>query len=171
METSSTPAVNFVSHTPSPQGGPQLKRRRIPGSTPNPNRDGRCKILSNIFINATRCSLKTEKCLVGVAVLSLFTVVQFANQPCAAASGDNGTCLTLAECASRGGLASGPCAGNFGVCCVCKSARTSKASLKTKTASPATRLSDKTALAILRCLFQKMHSSVFRHLFFFLTIF
>lgn len=54
------------------------------------------------------------------AVLSLFTVVQFDNQPCAAASGDNGTCLTVAECASRGGMASGPCANSFGVCCVCE---------------------------------------------------
>ncbi|XP_063236070.1 uncharacterized protein LOC134538576 [Bacillus rossius redtenbacheri] len=50
--------------------------------------------------------------------LPLFTVVQFANQGCAAASGDNGTCLTAAECDSRGGTASGPCAGGYGICCV-----------------------------------------------------
>ncbi|XP_034232015.1 uncharacterized protein LOC117639989 [Thrips palmi] len=50
--------------------------------------------------------------------LSLFTVVQFDNQPCAAVSGDNGTCLAVAECGARGGMPSGPCANSFGVCCV-----------------------------------------------------
>ena len=56
-----------------------------------------------------------------VPVLSLFTIVQFQNQGCAASSGDNGTCLTTAECSDRGGVASGPCANGYGVCCVCKS--------------------------------------------------
>ncbi|KAK6629389.1 hypothetical protein RUM43_003206 [Polyplax serrata] len=50
--------------------------------------------------------------------LSLFTLVEFRNQGCAASSGDNGTCLTSAECNERGGVASGPCAKGFGVCCV-----------------------------------------------------
>ncbi|XP_023710755.1 uncharacterized protein LOC111866229 [Cryptotermes secundus] len=50
--------------------------------------------------------------------LSLFTIVQFQNQGCAASSGDNGTCLTSAECSDRGGVASGPCANGYGVCCV-----------------------------------------------------
>jgi hypothetical protein len=53
-------------------------------------------------------------------VLSLFTVVQFQNQGCAASTGDNGTCMTTAECSGRGGVASGPCANGYGVCCVCK---------------------------------------------------
>lgn len=53
-------------------------------------------------------------------VLSLFTVVQFANQGCLASSGENGTCLTEQECTSKGGIISGPCASNFGVCCLCK---------------------------------------------------
>ncbi|PSN50139.1 hypothetical protein C0J52_15097 [Blattella germanica] len=47
-------------------------------------------------------------------VLSLFTIVQFQNQGCAASSGDNGTCLTSAECSERGGVASGPCANGYG---------------------------------------------------------
>jgi hypothetical protein len=55
-----------------------------------------------------------------VPVLSLFTIVQFQNQGCAASSGDNGTCLTTSECSDRGGVASGPCANGYGVCCVCK---------------------------------------------------
>ncbi|KDR14260.1 hypothetical protein L798_10568 [Zootermopsis nevadensis] len=50
--------------------------------------------------------------------LSLFTIVQFQNQGCAASSGDNGTCVTSAECSDRGGVASGPCANGYGVCCV-----------------------------------------------------
>ncbi|GJQ70913.1 hypothetical protein Trydic_g830 [Trypoxylus dichotomus] len=33
-------------------------------------------------------------------------------------TGDNGTCLTPAECAQRGGIASGPCAIGYGACCV-----------------------------------------------------
>ncbi|XP_054289374.1 uncharacterized protein LOC129004772 [Macrosteles quadrilineatus] len=74
---------------------PTVVRRRRPGgkqpSTPN-NRDGR--------------------------FLSLFTVVEFENRACMAASGDNGTCLTESECVERGGVVSGPCAHNFGVCCL-----------------------------------------------------
>ncbi|PNF30477.1 hypothetical protein B7P43_G12146, partial [Cryptotermes secundus] len=57
-------------------------------------------------------------CTASVSVLSLFTIVQFQNQGCAASSGDNGTCLTSAECSDRGGVASGPCANGYGVCCV-----------------------------------------------------
>ncbi|XP_059476250.1 uncharacterized protein LOC132197164 isoform X2 [Neocloeon triangulifer] len=50
--------------------------------------------------------------------LSLFSVVRFENLECGAVSGDNGTCLAARECLDRGGVASGPCAGGFGVCCV-----------------------------------------------------
>lgn len=55
-----------------------------------------------------------------VSVLSLFTFVQFGNQGCVTASGDNGTCLTSAECAQRGGSGNGPCAAGFGTCCICE---------------------------------------------------
>ncbi|BET02403.1 Hypothetical protein NTJ_15221 [Nesidiocoris tenuis] len=50
--------------------------------------------------------------------LSVFTVVQFENNLCMSASGENGTCTTAAECAARGGVASGNCAKDFGVCCL-----------------------------------------------------
>lgn len=76
------------------------------------SRQGRCKeeikqeevFLSKIFI----------------AVLSLFTFVQFNNQACTTATGDNGTCLTAADCAQKGGKASGSCAAGFGSCCICE---------------------------------------------------
>ncbi|XP_065162415.1 uncharacterized protein [Atheta coriaria] len=50
--------------------------------------------------------------------LSLFTFVQFSNQECMGATGDNGTCLTAQQCQQRGGSSSGPCAGGYGMCCV-----------------------------------------------------
>ncbi|KAK9729252.1 hypothetical protein QE152_g15997, partial [Popillia japonica] len=50
--------------------------------------------------------------------LSLFTLVQFSNQDCMGATGDNGSCLTPAECAQRGGTANGSCAFGYGACCV-----------------------------------------------------
>ncbi|XP_063911375.1 uncharacterized protein LOC135128394 [Zophobas morio] len=50
--------------------------------------------------------------------LSLFTFVQFSNQICMGATGDNGTCVSAPECSQRGGTANGPCAGGFGTCCM-----------------------------------------------------
>ncbi|XP_069685946.1 uncharacterized protein [Periplaneta americana] len=50
-------------------------------------------------------------------VLSLFTIIQFANEPCMTAEGVNGTCYHHLECKSLGGVASGPCARGYGVCC------------------------------------------------------
>jgi len=51
-------------------------------------------------------------------LFSVFQIVQFQNDPCNASDGSTiGTCYTAAECTSRGGLASGACASNFGVCC------------------------------------------------------
>ncbi|XP_019868812.2 uncharacterized protein LOC109597535 [Aethina tumida] len=50
--------------------------------------------------------------------LSLFTYVQFSNQECLSATGDNGTCVTASECNQRGGLANGPCANGYGTCCI-----------------------------------------------------
>lgn len=55
-----------------------------------------------------------------VLVLSLFTLVQFSNQECIGATGDNGTCLASSECLERRGTANGPCANGFGICCLCK---------------------------------------------------
>ncbi|GLV46660.1 uncharacterized protein CBL_11497 [Carabus blaptoides fortunei] len=50
--------------------------------------------------------------------LSLFTLVKFPNEGCRTPTGDNGTCLTAAECQGRTGTASGPCANGYGICCV-----------------------------------------------------
>lgn len=49
---------------------------------------------------------------------SLLSIVKFANDPCGASNGSNGTCLTADECTTRSGTASGTCANGFGVCCV-----------------------------------------------------
>ncbi|XP_059088177.1 uncharacterized protein LOC131884423 [Tigriopus californicus] len=48
---------------------------------------------------------------------SLFQVVRFQNGPCQSAT-RNGTCYTASECQVRNGVASGTCAGGFGVCCI-----------------------------------------------------
>ena len=51
--------------------------------------------------------------------LNVFTIVRFPNSVCA---GDaiNGTCYSAEDCAARGGVNSGVCAGGYGVCCTCK---------------------------------------------------
>lgn len=49
--------------------------------------------------------------------LSVFTIHQFANEPCLLDSGDVGTCFSSAECRTLGGASGGYCAGGFGVCC------------------------------------------------------
>ena len=54
------------------------------------------------------------------SVLSLFSVVRFANSFCYGSNGYNGTCLTSAECSTAGGTTSGSCASGFGVCCTSK---------------------------------------------------
>ncbi len=53
--------------------------------------------------------------------VNLFGIVRFPNSACGASNGRNGTCYTLAECASRGGANGGACARGFGVCCLCES--------------------------------------------------
>ena len=53
-------------------------------------------------------------------VLSVFQIVKFKNDACPASDGNTGVCFTEAECAAKGGVASGNCASAFGVCCVCK---------------------------------------------------
>eukprot|EP00095_Tigriopus_kingsejongensis_P009430 maker-scaffold305_size215425-snap-gene-1.13 protein:Tk09430 transcript:maker-scaffold305_size215425-snap-gene-1.13-mRNA-1 annotation:"PREDICTED: uncharacterized protein LOC101744434" len=50
--------------------------------------------------------------------LGLINVVQFPNDPCPGSGAENGTCYTTSECQSRNGIASGTCAGGYGVCCV-----------------------------------------------------
>ena len=52
--------------------------------------------------------------------VNLFGIVRFPNSACGASDGRNGTCYTLAECASRGGANGGACARGFGVCCLCE---------------------------------------------------
>ena len=53
---------------------------------------------------------------------SLFSIVQFPNQQCSAASSTSssttyGVCYTSSECTGKGGAADGNCAAGFGVCC------------------------------------------------------
>jgi len=50
--------------------------------------------------------------------LSVFQIVKFKNDACPASDGNTGVCFTEAECAAKGGVASGNCASAFGVCCV-----------------------------------------------------
>jgi len=50
--------------------------------------------------------------------LGLLSIVKFANDPCGASNGSNGTCLSSNECSAVSGTASGTCADGFGVCCV-----------------------------------------------------
>jgi len=45
-------------------------------------------------------------------------VVKFENGACAASDGNQGVCFTEAECAAKGGVATGSCAQNYGVCCI-----------------------------------------------------
>ena len=51
-------------------------------------------------------------------LLSLFTVVKFANTACSSSLGPNGTCYTATQCLALGGVARGSCAHSFGICCV-----------------------------------------------------
>jgi len=59
-------------------------------------------------------------------MFSLFSVVQFKNDPCtsndkissASTTYRNGTCVTSSECIERSGSAKGNCAAGFGVCCI-----------------------------------------------------
>lgn len=55
-----------------------------------------------------------------VETFSLFSIVQFPNYKCTAASSSAtvGTCFTSSECSGKAGNADGNCAAGFGVCCV-----------------------------------------------------
>jgi len=50
--------------------------------------------------------------------LSVFQIVTFNNEMCSASDGNMGVCFTEAECAAKGGVATGSCAEQYGVCCV-----------------------------------------------------
>ena len=52
--------------------------------------------------------------------MSLFSIVNFPNDACTAASDSTmqGTCLTSSECSDQGGSTDGNCASGFGVCCM-----------------------------------------------------
>lgn len=78
---------------------------------------GRCK-LNEIYLtnNVTRWSNYNHQLL----VLSLFTVVQWGQSLCQAPSGEYGSCVPNNECVARGGVAGGPCAEGYGMCCVCE---------------------------------------------------
>ncbi|XP_012279434.1 uncharacterized protein LOC105699195 [Orussus abietinus] len=54
----------------------------------------------------------------GRRFLSLFTLVKFENNLCGGPTGENGICVSAAECSQRKGSASGTCANGYGVCCV-----------------------------------------------------
>lgn len=56
----------------------------------------------------------------GFLVLSLFTIYQWTNGLCSAASGEYGMCLPESDCVSKRGILGGPCALGYGICCVCK---------------------------------------------------
>lgn len=51
-------------------------------------------------------------------VFSLFTLVKFENNICGGLNGENGTCISPAECGQRNGISSGICANGYGVCCI-----------------------------------------------------
>lgn len=52
--------------------------------------------------------------------LSVFQIVKFQNDMCSASDGSMGVCYTQAECTANGGVATGSCASDYGVCCVFK---------------------------------------------------
>ncbi|XP_314314.2 uncharacterized protein LOC1275085 [Anopheles gambiae] len=50
--------------------------------------------------------------------LPIFTVYQWGQGLCSAASGEYGSCQPNNECVLRGGIPAGPCAGGYGTCCI-----------------------------------------------------
>jgi len=52
--------------------------------------------------------------------LSVFEIVKFNNDMCSASDGNMGVCYTEKECNKKGGVATGSCAKDYGVCCVFK---------------------------------------------------
>merc|ERR1739844_739358 len=74
---------------------------------------------ASIFLIASMAMAKPAEDKSGKA-FSLFSVVQFANLQCTAATMTDmlGVCHTSEECDDKGGVVSGNCASGFGVCCV-----------------------------------------------------
>jgi hypothetical protein len=72
------------------------------------------------------CNAKLENKNREGKLFSLFSVVNFKNDPCQSTSSissgsteyRNGTCYTSSECTDKGGSEKGGCAAGFGVCCV-----------------------------------------------------
>jgi len=54
----------------------------------------------------------------GKILFPVIQIVTFENSPCTADNNEAGTCYSSSECSSLGGVASGKCGNNFGVCCV-----------------------------------------------------
>ena len=75
-------------------------------------------ILLLTYLTSNGVSALEEESVRGGKVLSVFNVVKFPNDACAANNGFNGTCFTAEECTTKGGTASGTCASSFGVCCL-----------------------------------------------------
>lgn len=61
--------------------------------------------------NLKRSSMRDQR------LLPLFTVVRFDNNLCLGNTGENGTCISPAECVQRRGVNNGICANGYGVCC------------------------------------------------------
>ncbi|XP_043476468.1 uncharacterized protein LOC122507685 isoform X1 [Leptopilina heterotoma] len=61
--------------------------------------------------NLKRNSMRDQR------LLPLFTVVRFDNNLCMGSTGENGTCISPAECVQRRGVSNGICANGYGVCC------------------------------------------------------
>lgn len=80
----------------------------------NESREGKCRdrIILRLLLTITFLWI----------VFGLFTVIKFANDECSTLTNENGTCYSAQECRLRQGIASGVCAGGFGVCCTCNSA-------------------------------------------------
>lgn len=51
-------------------------------------------------------------------MLSIFQIVNFPNAECVSDTGDDGVCMTAAECLDISGQVSGACAQGFGSCCL-----------------------------------------------------
>lgn len=93
--------------------------RKIVNRSPS----ARCKWIYNIKnhdIQTQVGSRKSRLLLNSTLVLSLFTIYQWQNGLCAAATGEFGMCLPENDCVSKRGILGGPCAQGYGICCVCK---------------------------------------------------
>lgn len=73
------------------------------------------------FINKKgKCKFDYKMVEKFILVLSLFTIYQWENGLCSAATGEYGMCLPENDCVGKRGILGGPCAQGYGICCVCK---------------------------------------------------